>query len=120
MEHTKKEFFYDSRAEIFKYITFAIGIIGIIAGILCGTLEMYSYGIDFSGDFNFAIALIVWLITVPFAIGSWIVYCTLIVMEQMLIELGRANIYHNSNAEDIVVELRKANSYHQLNADKKE
>lgn len=89
----------DTHAALFKYIAIAVAVVGFVAGIICAMLEIYSFGIDFSGEFNFAVALVVWIITAALTLGCWTVYCILDSMDNMLIELTRANHYHKQNTE---------------------
>jgi hypothetical protein len=94
----------DSHADIFKYVTIAIAIIGLIAGIIIGaSIPVVKYG--FSNiyydeeKFNIAAMLITWGATAVASFGCWTIYCNLDSMDNMLMELKRANEYNRQNTE---------------------
>lgn len=98
----------DSHADIFKYIAIAIAIIGFIAGIVCGyvfsvneirDVGKYISRYEVEESFNVALMVITWIGTAAFSFGTWIVYCILYSMDNILMELKRTNEYHRHNKE---------------------
>ncbi len=98
----------NSRADIFKIIAIIIAAVGIIAGIICGfvfpSTEIVQKSIYLSPKaeevFNAGIMFAVWLGTAFSTISYWAIYCILDSMDNMLIELKRANRYHKQNANE--------------------
>lgn len=94
----------DTHAALFKYIAIAVAVVGFVAGIICGAvmpvIELDYLGFDVDDEaFNFVAMLVVWIITAASTLGCWTVYCILDSMDNMLIELTRANHYHKQNTE---------------------
>ena len=92
----------DSRAAIFKYITIAIAVIGLIAGIICGNTfpiseieatGLYTSPFETTEKFNAAMMLTVWVGTAITAIGTWAIYCILEALDNLLLETKRVKSY---------------------------
>ena len=95
--------YIDSHADIFKYITIAVAVIGFIVGIIIGaktpTIE-YGYSkIYYDEGFNVVAMLIAWGVTAAASFGCWVIYCIFDSMDNILRELTRANEYTRQSAE---------------------
>ncbi|MBO5734124.1 MAG: hypothetical protein J6R66_04470 [Clostridia bacterium] len=92
----------DSRADIFKYITIAIAVIGFVAGIICGNAfpiseieatGLYTSPFETTEKFNTVLMLTTWIGTAITAIGTWAIYCILEALDNLLLEAKRVKSY---------------------------
>lgn len=104
----QREITTNSHAEKFRTLSFVVIAIGLLAGVICGIafpafvtkdIGTYSSVITTEKTFNFGLMLIVWLGSAGAAIFPLVVYCILDCMDNILIELKRANHYHKQNTE---------------------